>query len=237
MTRTYNQECVLAYALDLLGERWTLLILRELFLGPRRFGDLHAALPGLGTNLLSKRLKELEDSGLIAGPGGETRSAYRLSEAGEALRPSIHELMLWSIEYFLARPEPSPARDCLFSNDLQPDSVALAVELFVNKCARPFSNYVLHLLIDENPYTYYFMNGRATARRGVDAPAIARIDTDVATLMQAMRSEIYLPQLEERAALAGDQEVIRHFLLGVMPGGELAEEVRRKIAASASLHA
>ncbi|MBY0423020.1 MAG: winged helix-turn-helix transcriptional regulator, partial [Parvularculaceae bacterium] len=47
MSRTYNQECVLAYALDLLGERWTLLIIRELFLGPRRFGDLHAALPGL----------------------------------------------------------------------------------------------------------------------------------------------------------------------------------------------
>ena len=51
MTRTYNQDCILAHALDLLGERWTLLILRDLFLGPRRFGDLQAGLPGLGANL------------------------------------------------------------------------------------------------------------------------------------------------------------------------------------------
>ncbi len=238
MSRTYNQECVLAYALDLLGERWTLLIIRELFLGPRRFGDLHAALPGLGTNLLSKRLKELEEAGLIVGHGAaETRSAYRLSEAGEDLRPAVHAMMLWSIEYFMARPEPSAPRACIFSNDLQPDSVALAVELFVNKCAGPFSNYVLHLFIDDNPYTYYFMNGQATARRGVDAPAVAKIETDVATLMQAMRSEIYIPQVEERAVIHGDAEVARHFMSSLMPGAHVAEEIRRKIAQSASLHA
>lgn len=238
MSRTYNQECVLAYALDLLGERWTLLIIRELFLGPRRFGDLHAALPGLGTNLLSKRLKELEEAGLIVGPGpAETRGSYRLSEAGEDLRPAVHAMMLWSIEYFMGRPEPSPPRECIFSNDLQPDSVALAVELFVNKCATPFSNYVLHLIIDEHPYTYYFMNGAITARRGVDAPAVAKIETDVATLMQAMRSEIYFPQVEERAVIHGDEDVARHFIGGLMPGAHVAEEIRRKIAQSASLHA
>lgn len=236
MTRTYNQECVLAYALDLLGERWTLLILRELFLGPRRFGDLHAALPGLGTNLLSKRLKELEEAGLVAG-AAEGRGSYRLAEAGESLRPAVHALMLWSIEYFMARSEPSPPRDCIFSNDLQPDSVALAVELFINKCAQPYSNYVLHLIIDDHPYTYYFMNGLATARRGADTPAVARIETDVATLMQAMRSEIYFPQIDERAVISGDAEVARHFIGGLLPGAEIAEDIRRKIAASASLHA
>lgn len=238
MSRTYNQDCVLAYALDLLGERWTLLIIRELFLGPRRFGDLHAALPGIGTNLLSKRLKELEEAGLIVAPAaGESRGQYRLSEDGEALRPAVRAMMFWSIEYFMARPEPSPPRECIFSNDLQPDSVALAVELFVNKCATPFSNYVLHLIIDENPYTYYFMNGEMTARRGADTPAVARIETDVATLMQAMRSEIYVPQVMERAHIEGDEGVIDHFVTGFMPGAAIAAEVARKIAASASLHA
>ena len=238
MTRTYNQDCVLAYALDLLGERWTMLIIRELFLGPRRFGDIHAALPGLGTNLLSKRLKELEEAGLILGPGaGEGRGAYRLAEAGDNLRPVAHEMMLWSIHYFMERAEPSPPRECIFSNDLQPDSVALAVELFVNKCAQPSASYVLHLVIDDNPYTYYFLNGRITARRGVDAPAAARIETDVATLMQAMRSEIYFPQIEERAVSTGDPDVVRHFLASLMPGADVAERIRRKIAASASLHA
>ncbi|MEE2693023.1 MAG: helix-turn-helix domain-containing protein [Pseudomonadota bacterium] len=238
MSRTYNQDCVLAYALDLLGERWTLLIVRELFLGPRRFGDLHASLPGIGTNLLSKRLKELEEADLIVSPAaGETRGQYRLSDAGEELRPTVRALMFWSIEYFLGRPEPSPPRDCIFSNDLQPDSVALAVELFVNKCATPFSNYVLHLHIDDNPYTYYFMGGEMTARRGADTPAVASIDTDVATLMQALRSEIYLPQINERIRAEGDEAVINHFLMSMMPGAAVAEEVSRKIAASASLHA
>lgn len=238
MSRTYNQDCVLAYALDLLGERWTLLIVRELFLGPRRFGDLHAALPGLGTNLLSKRLKEMEEAGLIAAPAaGETRGVYKLSEAGEDLRPTVRELMFWSIEYFMARPEPCAPRECIYSNDLQPDSVALALELFCNKCATPSPNYVLHLVVDGNPYTYYFMNGEMAARRGVDAPAVARIETDVATMMQAMRSEIYIPQVEERSARSGDEAVIRHFLTCIMPGAQVAEDVRRKIAQHASLHA
>lgn len=238
MSRTYNQDCVLAYALDLLGERWTLLIVRELFLGPRRFGDLHAALPGLGTNLLSKRLKELEEAAIVVAPAaGETRGHYRLSDAGEDLRPAVRALMFWSIEYFIGRAEPSPPRDCIFSNDLQPDSVALAVELFQNKCAGPFSNYVLHLHIDGNPYTYYFMNGEMTARRGADTPAVARIESDVASLMQAMRSEIYIPQIRDRIAISGDEAVIDHFLAGMMPGAAVAEEVARKIASSASLHA
>lgn len=238
MSRTYNQDCVLAYALDLLGERWTLLIIRELFLGPRRFGDLHAALPGIGTNLLSKRLKELEEAGLIVAPTPtESRGQYRLTEEGEGLRPVARTLMAWSIHYFMDRPEPSAPRACIYSNDLQPDSVALAVELFVNKCAAPFSNYVLQVRIDENPYTYYFMNGEMTARRGADTPAVAKIEADVATFMQAMRGEIYLPQIEERARMSGDEAVIHHFLTSMMPGARDADEVRRQIAQSASLHA
>jgi hypothetical protein len=145
--------------------------------------------------------------------------------------------MYWSIEYFMNRAEPSPPRECIYSNDLQPDSVALAIELFVNKCAPPFSNYVLHLYIDENPYTFYFMNGVTTARRGADAPAVARIDADVATLMQAMRSEIYLPQIRERAKLSGDETALNHFLTSLSPGAAVAEEVARQIRARGSQHA
>lgn len=227
----------MAYALDLLGERWTFLIIRELFLGPRRFGDLHAALPGIGTNLLSKRLKELEEAGLLAATTSDAKGQYRLSESGEELRPVVRALMFWSIKYFMERPDACPPKDCIFSNDLQPDSVALALEMFVNKCATPFSNYVLHVRIDEHPYTYYFMNGEMTARRGADAPAVARIETDVAAFMQAMRSEIYLPQMQERAVLSGDEAVIHHFLTSIMPGAQVADEVARQISASASLHA
>ena len=224
MSRTYNQDCVLAYSFDLLGERWTFLIIRELFLGARRFSDLHAALPGIGTNLLSKRLKELEEAGLVAS-AGDGRNQYRLTDAGEGLRPALRELMFWAIEYFMSRPGPSAPKESIFSNDLAPDSVALAVEMFSNKCAIPHANYVLQLKIEDHPYTYYYMNGEMTARRGADTPAIAKIETDVASLMQAMRSEIYLDEIRKRSKLSGDMGVIEHFMSSFTPGAEVAFEV------------
>lgn len=237
MSRTYNQDCVLAYSFDLLGERWTFLIIRELFLGPRRFGDLHASLPGIGTNLLSKRLKELEEAGIVT-PTGDGRNQYRLTESGEGLRPALRELMFWAIEYFMNQPGPSAPKECIHSNDLVPDSVALAVEMFANKSAIPHPNYVIQVKIDDTPYTYYFMNQEMTARRGSDTPAVARIETDVATLMQAMRGEIYIDETRKRAKLSGDMEVIGHFLSSFIPGAQVAYEVaelirERKLKAAA----
>jgi DNA-binding HxlR family transcriptional regulator len=84
-TRNYNQNCPIARGLDVLGERWTLLILRELVGGPRRYGDLRAQLPGIATNLLAERLKELQDDGLVDRadlPAPIGRTVYTLSDAG-----------------------------------------------------------------------------------------------------------------------------------------------------------
>ena len=84
-TRTYNQNCPIARGLDILGERWTLLILRELVGGPRRYGDLRAELPGIATNLLAERLKELQDAGLVERtdlPAPIGRTVYTLSDLG-----------------------------------------------------------------------------------------------------------------------------------------------------------
>ena len=234
MSRTYNQDCILAYALDLLGERWTLLILRELLLGPRRFGDLHGALPGLGTNLLSKRLKELEEASLIEGGNADGRADYRLTATGERLRPTIRALMFWSIEYFMSREDPSPPRDCIYSDNLQPDSVALGIELFSNLMAQPHDNYVAHLYADDNPYTYFFMNNELIARRGADTPAVASIRVDVATLMRGMRHEIPLSEILKRSQITGDQGVVNHLLNGVSPGGAIEMEVAELIAADSA---
>ncbi len=211
MTRTYNQDCILAHALDLLGERWTLLILRDLFLGPRRFGDLQAGLPGLGANLLSKRLKELDEAGVIDAPG-HAGGGYRLSEMGEQLRPAIRQLMKWSIHYFMTRPDPSPARDCIYADDLQPDSVALAVELFANHCPQPGVSYVARLIIDDYPYTLYYINEEMIARRGADAPAAAKIATDVSTMMKAFRAELSREEALRRFQVTGDEKAIEHLL-------------------------
>ncbi|MEM8770529.1 MAG: helix-turn-helix domain-containing protein [Pseudomonadota bacterium] len=216
MARRYNQDCILAHALDILGERWTLLILRDLFLGPRRFGDLQAGLPGLGANLLSKRLKELDETGIIeAAPEG----GYRLSDLGETLRPAIRQLVYWSIHYFKTRPDPSPARDCIYSDDLMPDAVALGVEIFAGFHRDRSLSYVAHLTIDDYPYTLYYMNEEMTARRGADAPAAAKIATDVATMMKAFRAEITLLEAKKRMMLSGDEKVLAHLLSCIVHEG------------------
>jgi DNA-binding HxlR family transcriptional regulator len=83
--RSYQQNCPIARGLDVLGERWTLLILRELIGGPRRYGDLRAQLPGIATNLLADRLRELEEAGLVDReelPPPVARTVYTLSETG-----------------------------------------------------------------------------------------------------------------------------------------------------------
>jgi DNA-binding HxlR family transcriptional regulator len=96
--RSYNQYCGLAKSLDVVGERWTLLIVRNLLLGPLRYSDLLRGLPGITTNLLAKRLKEMEQLGLIErvrGTVGDERHAYRLTTLGAALEPAVHSLASW----------------------------------------------------------------------------------------------------------------------------------------------
>ncbi|AQZ61576.1 Transcriptional regulator, HxlR family [[Actinomadura] parvosata subsp. kistnae] len=100
--RTYNQYCATARTLDLVGERWTLLLIRELLTGPKRFGDLQASLRGLGTGLLAARLKQLEREGLahkITLPPPARTPAYALTEAGEELGPAVLELARWGLKW------------------------------------------------------------------------------------------------------------------------------------------
>lgn len=98
MSRSYEQGCHIARALDVLGERWTLLIARELVAGPRRYGDLLDALPGIGTSLLATRLAHLADHDIVRRvilPGPGRAAAYALGERGEALMPVLAALEEW----------------------------------------------------------------------------------------------------------------------------------------------
>ncbi|MEE6178499.1 winged helix-turn-helix transcriptional regulator [Mycobacterium sp. 050134] len=97
--RNYNQNCPIARGLDVLGERWTLLILRELVGGPRRYGDLRAELPGIATNLLAERLKELQDAGLVERtdlPAPVGRTVYTLSELGWQRALPVLQSLAWA---------------------------------------------------------------------------------------------------------------------------------------------
>ena len=106
--RNYRQFCGCARALDRVGERWTLLIVRNLLLGARRYSDLLAELPGITTNLLAKRLKELEQDGIVVRkettPPNRVQ-VYDLGPAGQALEPVIMELGRWGGR-FMGAPEP-----------------------------------------------------------------------------------------------------------------------------------
>lgn len=108
MSRSYEQTCFIARSLDVLGERWTLLIVRELALGPRRYGDLLSALPGMGTSLLAARLKHLEQHDVLRRttlPGPGRVAAYELTGRGEALMPVLAGLAEWGAG--LGDPPPS----------------------------------------------------------------------------------------------------------------------------------
>jgi DNA-binding HxlR family transcriptional regulator len=99
--RSYGQACTLARTLDVVGERWTLLLVRELMLGPKRFTDLLAGVPGMGRNLLAERLRRLEAEGLVRRgqlPPPAASRVYELTGTGRALGPALAELGRWGAE-------------------------------------------------------------------------------------------------------------------------------------------
>jgi DNA-binding HxlR family transcriptional regulator len=106
--KRYGQRCPAAIALDVIGERWTPLIVRELLLGPKRFTDLADGLPGIGTNILTNRLAGLQDQGVVEKrtlPRPTPVAVYELTDAGRALAPVLRELRAWG-----ARFGPAPQR-------------------------------------------------------------------------------------------------------------------------------
>jgi len=111
--RSYRQNCALAHTADLLGERWSLLLIRDLMVGPRRYNELSRSLKGMGTNLLATRLKELEASGLIERqPVGTNGQSYALTTAGRELEPALLALIRWGLKH-----GPAPKDDFHHQND------------------------------------------------------------------------------------------------------------------------
>jgi DNA-binding HxlR family transcriptional regulator len=93
--KSYEQYCPMATALDFVGDRWTILILRELLGGPARFQDLKDGLPGIATNLLAQRLRRLEGDGVVRRVDRTRSGLYALTDTGESIRTAIEELGMW----------------------------------------------------------------------------------------------------------------------------------------------
>jgi DNA-binding HxlR family transcriptional regulator len=98
MAKHYEHYCPVAHALDLIGERWALLVVRELMPGPKRYTDLAEHLPGIGTNILASRLRDLEAAGIVEKrtlPPPAASRVYQLTAYGQELRPVLREMALW----------------------------------------------------------------------------------------------------------------------------------------------
>jgi DNA-binding HxlR family transcriptional regulator len=140
-TRVYGQYCGFSRALELVGERWALLILRDLFVSPKRFSELQRGLPGIPSNILTARLKELEEGGVIRRriqprPAGGV--AYELTEDGRGLEPALVALSRWGAKH-LGEPRPHEV--------VTEDSMVMALRTtFRPEAARGVTaSYELHL--------------------------------------------------------------------------------------------
>ena len=191
-SRSYQQYCGLAYALDIVGERWTLLIVRELVPGPRRFKDLLDGLPGISTNLLAERLKTLAEQGLLIQrtlppPAGST--VYELTPLGRSLEPMLLELGRWGSRFV-----PPTWDDATL---LRLGSYALTFKtIFRPELAQGIhETYELH--IGGEILQVRVKDGQIDVRQGQSFQPDAVIETDMPTFMHLLPGE-----LQPQAALA-----------------------------------
>ena len=177
-SRTYNQYCGLAYALDVVGERWTLLIVRELVAGPRRFKDLIDGLPDISTNLLSERLKNLEEQGVLRRrvlppPAGST--VYELTEMGHALEPMLLELGKWGSQFV------PPSHEGV--HVLRPGSYALTPKTFFHPELAHGIDETYSWHIDDEVLRMRIHDNTLDVEQGENPHADVTVHTDVLTYL------------------------------------------------------
>ena len=166
-SRSYRDSCGIARALDVVGERWALLVVRELLLTPQRFSELRQALPHVSSNLLADRLRELEHHGVISrGP-----ATYELTERGRKLEPILLALGDWGID----APEPAPPAALS----------ATSVLIFLQHAARPdpaAPPMDCRLELDGRVWTLRLASGRVRVQPGEPATAAVSLRADAETL-------------------------------------------------------
>jgi DNA-binding HxlR family transcriptional regulator len=209
--RTYGDRCGIARALDVVGERWALLVVRELLLGPKRFTDLRAGLPGLSPDVLSQRLRELEQAGLVrrrklAPPAGSR--VYELTERGLAIEPILLELGRWGSQI------PLPEGDAPFSAD----SFVLALRTLFDPAAAEGVDVTLELRLGEDGFRSHVADRRLDVARGSAEEPDAVVESSPSALAAVLWHDRPLAE----ALRTGDVEIegstpaVKRFL-GVFP--------------------
>ena len=199
--KTYGQMCPLARSLDVLGERWSILVIRELLLGPKRFKHLLAALPGIGSNRLSDRLRGLEDAGIVRKtvlPAPATVPVYELTLDGERLRDPLLALGLWGLDLPLdERIDPGTARA---------DLIALCLTATQTELVDPSRRETFEFHVGDEVFHLQLRDGRFLARSG---PSPTDPTLRVACDLQAFM-ELALRQVTPSQALKDRLVTILH---------------------------
>jgi len=204
MRKKFDQYCPMAHAAWLVGERWSLLIVRELLRGPKRYTDLGHGLPGIGTNILAARLRDLEECGVVQKrklPPPAASTVYELTEYGAGLDEVLYALARWG-----ARSLGPPGAD----DELYPEwGVNALPALFNAEAARGLTEtYVLK--IDEDVFTARIVNGSLEARMGAAEDADVVIELDMDTFFALNSGELEPREAVEsgRARVEGDLEAL-----------------------------
>lgn len=209
LRKTYGQYCGLARALDTVGDRWTLLIVRELLLGARTFRELAHALEGISPNLLTDRLRVLADDGLVQRNDGLARSktvAYRLTEAGTALEPVVLAFIRWGAPFMMR----GPGQDLV---DPRWTVLALRALLDGTKTRRRRGG-VVHVHASGVPLTIRIREGRRSVHQGLEGAAGATIAAPMTALLSAAYGLGGLQ--DEGARMGGDIALIGEALTAGM---------------------
>jgi DNA-binding HxlR family transcriptional regulator len=202
--RSYGDPCGIARALDLVGERWALLVVRELLLGPKRFTDLRAGLPNVGPDMLAQRLRELEQTGVVQRatlPPPAGVRVYELTDWGRQLEPVVLALGRWG----------SQAPFGAGRGELGVDAMVLALKtVFDPARGDGLRGQVFELRLGETPFALRVGDKVLDARRGHASDPVARIVTDPGVLQDVLWHD--RPLSAGGLQIAGDRRAGERFL-------------------------
>jgi DNA-binding HxlR family transcriptional regulator/putative sterol carrier protein len=226
--RTYDQYCAVARALDVVGERWTLLLVRELLTGPKRFKDLLDGLSGIGTTLLTARLKGLEGNGILRRatlPPPAGSKVYELTDLGRSLEPVVMALSRWGLK-LLEAPHPEEETRAAWA------MVALQSSLKLEAMHGRKETYEFR--VDGELFHVQVEGDEAEVRQGSAVDPDLIISGDTETLLSVAAGRLTLAEAIEAGAIAteGDRDSLARCLamLG-SPDGDGGKSVREDIRA------
>ena len=210
--RRYEDACGTAHGLEMIGERWALLVLRELMLGPKRFSDLKADLPGISANVLTQRLEGLEAWGLLARrklPPPAATQVYELTDWGYEAEPIVQELGRWAAR--------SPAHDPTLP--LSATSLMLSFRTMFSADRAGGWRGTIGLRIGEEGFVARVADGVLEVGRADPASAEATVDGPATAIAAAVYGGALAPLLAEGTLrIAGDRAAAEQFLgLFVLP--------------------